>query len=348
MSDGLGTVRDRPRQRGVRTGVVASLVAYAMLRGVSMERICARTGLTPAALSEVDGWLPEACMPVLWRLLAEACPGEAFELQMAEMTPAELLGPVRYLARHSADVRGSILASIPRAFVITGNLQMELVEARREASLRFHHPLDVEEGGFGVRLALALAARLLQEIAGPGSLVRVELSLPTSGPLAAYEEFFGVPVLFPRPAHALVLHRHRLSLPTAQPDPTLVRILQGHLDVVRERAAALGQDDELARIQAAVATNAAHAEYGAVALAKRLGMSLRALQRTTRAHHTTVHALLEEAREARARQLVCTRGLGIAEIASRVGFSDERAFRRAFLRWTKRTPAAFRRDAVGP
>ncbi|MEQ8273537.1 MAG: helix-turn-helix domain-containing protein [Deltaproteobacteria bacterium] len=84
-------------------------------------------------------------------------------------------------------------------------------------------------------------------------------------------------------------------------------------------------------------------EYGAKALASRLRLSLRALQREVSRHGTTVRALLDEARCAQAKRLLQDRRLSVDEIAFVLSYSDERAFRRAFKRMTGESPAQFRR-----
>ena len=50
----------------------------------------------------------------------------------------------------------------------------------------------------------------------------------------------------------------------------------------------------------------------------------------------------DDVRESLARQYLAERSLPIAEIAFLLDFADERAFRRAFQRWTGSSPASFR------
>ena len=75
-------------------------------------------------------------------------------------------------------------------------------------------------------------------------------------------------------------------------------------------------------------------------------MSLRSLQRLVSDHGFTVRQLLENARKAKAQQLLCDPTLSVEAIATRLGYSDDHAFRRAFQRWTGKTPAAFRRQLI--
>ena len=72
-------------------------------------------------------------------------------------------------------------------------------------------------------------------------------------------------------------------------------------------------------------------------------MSLRTLQRLTQASGFTIRQLLDEVREANARQFLSDRFHTQSAIAFLLGYSEDRAFRRAFKRWTGKTPAEFRR-----
>jgi len=82
------------------------------------------------------------------------------------------------------------------------------------------------------------------------------------------------------------------------------------------------------------------------ALAKLLGASAATLRRRLRAEGTSYSVLREQCiREAAERYLRNTRW-DVESIASRLGFSDGGAFRRAFKRWTGSAPSDVRRSAA--
>jgi AraC-like DNA-binding protein len=61
--------------------------------------------------------------------------------------------------------------------------------------------------------------------------------------------------------------------------------------------------------------------------------------------NTSYMELVDESRKARAEEWVRGTPMTFEHIASELGFSNVRSFRRAFKRWTGRTPGAMR--AVG-
>lgn len=79
-------------------------------------------------------------------------------------------------------------------------------------------------------------------------------------------------------------------------------------------------------------------------LAGSVNVSDRTLRRRLSQQGTTYRALRNSARFDKARDLLANSSLTIAEVASEVGNSDTRAFRRAFKRWSGQLPSAFRVD----
>jgi AraC-like DNA-binding protein len=98
----------------------------------------------------------------------------------------------------------------------------------------------------------------------------------------------------------------------------------------------------LARIERAIAASVMAGDVSPAALGKKLGVSTRTLQRRLAEHGLTVQCLAEQS--LRARALVRLRaGSDWRDAASELGYSDPRAFARAFKRWTRVTPKVFQR-----
>jgi len=78
-------------------------------------------------------------------------------------------------------------------------------------------------------------------------------------------------------------------------------------------------------------------------LAAALHMSGRTLQRRLALRGMTFQCLLDEVRAGLALEYVRAPGAALPDIASRLGYSELRAFLRAFKRWTGLSPVGFRR-----
>jgi AraC-like DNA-binding protein len=76
-------------------------------------------------------------------------------------------------------------------------------------------------------------------------------------------------------------------------------------------------------------------------VARILGSSGRTLQRRLRDERTSFRDLVDEVRRSRALALL-DRGASVSELALLLGYAEERAFYRAFRRWTGATPESWR------
>ena len=73
--------------------------------------------------------------------------------------------------------------------------------------------------------------------------------------------------------------------------------------------------------------------------------SARSLHRQLRAEGASVQQLKDEARRARASDLLLRTALPVARIAGQCGFASDKSFARAFRQWTGHSPQEHRRGA---
>jgi AraC-like DNA-binding protein len=164
---------------------------------------------------------------------------------------------------------------------------------------------------------------------------------PYAAPFVALAAASGIGTMrFGQPAHRLVFDAADLGLPIVSADPVATALARAQCD--RELAALAEASSLAGRVRAAVA-RADRAPPSLEQVAKALHVSGRTLKRRLGAEGTSFSTVLEEVRRQRALLLLEDRRLGIAEVATRLGYSDVANFTRAFRRWTGATPASFRR-----
>jgi AraC-like DNA-binding protein len=132
-----------------------------------------------------------------------------------------------------------------------------------------------------------------------------------------------------------------LALPHPSVDPHLRELLEleakAELERLPERATYGARVRELVRPQLN------EAEPTLEAVASRMRMSARTLQRYLKEEGTTFQREIDELRRTVAEHLLREGRASLAEIACELGFADQSAFHKAFVRWTGRTPGDFRR-----
>jgi AraC-like DNA-binding protein len=132
----------------------------------------------------------------------------------------------------------------------------------------------------------------------------------------------------------------RCVVPTAKPALAIAieSQLAALLDAI-ERGAAVS-----ARVRAAIGQRIGK-PLPIDELARAVAMSRRSLERALADEGTTAAALIEDERKQRA--LAWLPALSVDEVATRLGYSDARAFARAFKRWTGIAPSQARSRATG-
>ncbi len=316
---------------------------FATSVGVPFESIIKMTGLNPSALMDPDSRIPEKFMLEIFRLLAKLPSEKNLSLELAQIVPFTFLGsPWRFLSR-APDIRTMCTLIVQNQKLFSEQLELEWIETATEAILRMSHPFDEIDEGVGGEVCVGVSARIIREYFGDDTLARVQFRHPARKPLSVYKYFFKVPVTFQANFNAVFCTREVLNRPNKKAGIETRESIEWHLARLRHEQGK-GDTDGLADIREAIERNAMKGDYTVFGLAQRMAMSIRSLQRRISAAGTSASTLLDKARYAKSLELLANKRISIDKIASQLGFSDERSFRKAFQRWSQKTPALIRRE----
>ncbi|MFT3761221.1 MAG: AraC family transcriptional regulator [Pseudoxanthomonas sp.] len=187
-------------------------------------------------------------------------------------------------------------------------------------------------------LSSALVAR---ELLGPGFRpLRVALAYPAPAYADRYAELFGCEVRFGQPRNALTLDKAWLAVEFPGYNPVTARLAQ---DLCRQQLDSIRapQGETTASVERYLRRHLS-GNPPLAAIAGHLHLSERTLRRRLAAEGASFNALHDRVRTECAMRLLHDTRLNIAQIGMRVGFNDAREFRRAFKRWTGRTPSEVR------
>jgi AraC-like DNA-binding protein len=171
----------------------------------------------------------------------------------------------------------------------------------------------------------------------------VWLRHPRPRDVTAHERFFGAPVLFDRPASALVIDTPFFDQPLLKSDPKLATFFERQADEILARFDRSGAISF--RLRDYLAKGVRSGLPSLEAAASHLGVSARTLRRRLQEEGTTFQDVLDETRCELAKRYLLAEKLAPGEVAFLLGFSEPSAFHRAFKRWTGQTPVTYRRSA---
>ena len=173
-------------------------------------------------------------------------------------------------------------------------------------------------------------------------LTATHLSFPPPAHADSYRVLFDGPTHFNAPANALQFDAGYLALPVRRDEAALQQML--------ERALLLTvrpyRRDRLL-VEKVRQTLAQHPEHSRNAddLAAWLNMSARTLHRQLEEEGASLQQLKDSVRAQRARTLLLRTRKPLKQIATEVGFLNEKSCIRAFKSWTGQTPESFRQSA---
>lgn len=214
-------------------------------------------------------------------------------------------------------------------------------ETGERAVFSFEHPgVAPDNARHEAEGLLAFTYRLGQRFTGGRPALRVRFAHARPARIDEHRRVFGCEVEFGAPAHQIEFDRGGLDRANVHADPHLCEVLQGCADrwlADRHADTRLPQRVlDLARYEIEVAGE------GVAAVARRLGLSSRTLQRKLRQQGVCLSELLDRARRQAACAALADPATAVKDLSDRLGFSDPSAFHRAFKRWTGTTPHRYR------
>lgn len=327
----------------VSVRVFQLVLAGAASRGVDPSALLHAAGLSGEELVDPDGRLSRAAELRMWTQAALATGDEWFGIHLCEQMPVGSMGPLGFAVRSSATL-GDAYHRVIRFLRLL--VQGPLLELRVEGDVaRLRHrapPTGPAPSRHAVEFLLGNMVVLARKGVG-ATLVPRAVSFRHAGPsrIDPYHALFGRNVRFDQPHDEIVLDRELLARPQQQADPPLASVLDRHLSSLLGSTPADGSF--LERVDAALAAELEHGEPTVGAIASRLHMSPRTLQRHLGREGTSLSERLDRIRETLATRLLGEPHRSIAEVAFLLGFSEVSTFHRAFKRWTGVTPGAHRR-----
>jgi AraC-like DNA-binding protein len=190
-------------------------------------------------------------------------------------------------------------------------------------------------------LALAGLMRLVRYFAGTGALPR-RVSFEHAPPphQREYTRIFGGRERFRQPFNGMTFDRSMVDREQIDRHPALYGVLRSRAERELSRhQVSLGHAD---RLRGYLAARVDGRRPNMTAAARVLEMSVRSLRRRLMEEGASFRELADGARAVIARRMLDDASRSIKETALAMGFSDPRAFHRAFRRWTGTTPKQYR------
>jgi AraC-like DNA-binding protein len=323
------------------------LAAGAQARGHEVTPLLARHGLAEALTADVDARVPAGAVLGLWAELPGLTGLPHFGLWLAELAgqaPPTSLGAKLV---HSAATLGEGLRRLLAFERVLHGVQATTLDVEG-ATARFTHrpPIGIGPGASpAIEFAFAWLLGTARATTGQAlSACAVSFTHDAPSSLAEHVRVFGVSPSFRAAENTLEFPSTALALPQLTSDPLLSRLVERHAQaLVRELPRGAGP---IALAKSSLLRRLSRGEGESCTLpnvAEELRLPPRTLQRRLAAEGSSFAAILDDARRELSLELLAEPRTSVAEVAFALGFGDQTAFHRAFVRWLGTTPGEHRR-----
>ncbi len=311
----------------------------------ALAELYATSDLTPEILADTDARVSPAQMCVAWSAAVRLTGAPDLALRIADQIPAGAFGIVEYACRSEPTVRAALVQWCRYLRILDDAVRVALVDVGGNVALRV---VTESEAPAPASHELCFALLLRQSRSLVESPLRVlGVAFTHDAPKTTKDRhrvYFDAPVRFGAEHTEIVFEPSEVDKPLLTADPNLLAILRPNAEEALAReAVSLPLTDQVRRaLRSALRSDDAQLE----AVAKRLGMTGRSLQRRLKDEGTVFQTLRDELRKDLADRYL-GQGMSFAEISFLLGFSEPSAFFRAFKRWTGLTPFERRLELGG-
>lgn len=313
---------------------VRFVVKAAAAAGARPDRLASELGLAAGPDTRVSA----QAVSDLWFKVAAAVGDPDFGVRLGCSYQPGTLGLIDFLFLSSATVADGFAAVIDNVGIVTTGGACQMHDDGDALTISRVLPESVVNShatGFLIGWQLALVR------AGMGRPVtppRIGLAHPAPRRYKSFIEAFGAEsVEFDQPATTMTFRRGDVQGPLLSADLGLAALLCARAQTLRPTEHAWR-----AQVQRLLADGLWRHDVSLEAAATRMAISPRRLQQLLQQEGSSWRAELETARTTLATELLSGSGLSVTAVAARLGYSDVRAFRRAFQRWHGHTPQEFR------
>jgi AraC-like DNA-binding protein len=328
-----------------RMGSFEGFSALVRELGGDPDPLLRQAGVDPAWLEDPDRPVPYLAFLTALRLGTQVTATPHFGLLLSRKQRFSMLGAVGFAVREAPDVRAAIdnlnrfLPIHSQALRSTLLVEGHVARWSLDIMLRDAPALDQQ-----FDLGTGIGINLMQHLAGrewAPSSVHLKRAEPVD--TRPYRQLFRCPVAFNADFTGFVFHKKVLSQPVANADQQLFRILHQYLTKLEASA----PSDFGSLVRETVALSLQDGDSSIEAVASRLGLSERTLQRRLHAAGLNYKDILVDVRRSVAQQYLRDTDVSLTRIATILGYSDLAAFSRSFHREFGVSPRNWRQVNLG-
>ena len=314
------------------------VVESAEKHGVGGASLLQPLGLSLAMVSDAEARFPTRTYLELFSAAEKQVSDPAFSVTVATALNAAAFGLVGFVLQSASTLREAIDRLGRYSRLLCNELRVDAEERKGSVAVVY----DLRETPYVAALfEMAFVHFVRTAKKGTrGAFSPTAVRFRHAGSASVLGEALGVEVELDASENAIVVASDGFDLPLRGANPPLLRILEAHSANVLAAIAPPSEreDDVRRRTREAIAELLPRGEPALDAVASRLAMGDRTLQRRLREAGSSFRRELDDVRKELAIAHLARPNVSACEVAYSLGFADPSAFHHAFRRWTGKNP----------
>jgi AraC-like DNA-binding protein len=310
-------------------------------RGVDRESLLAILDCSDSMLHRRDARILTSHHHEMLKFGAEATGIPGIALLAGIQTTPDNMGIVGQLMMNCETLTHAGRQIVRFASLLCETIKWSILTKDNTCDIRYRAADSEQYSNIGAEASMASCFGILQALAEQ-ELVPLSVKFAHSAPgySEIYEQVFGAPVSFDQDECVIRIRRADAELP-------IPRRQTYALDLLKEHAAHLFSKLEnsgkmTTQVRHLVAEHLANGEVFVEQISESLAMSRWTLARRLKEEGTTFNELVKALRCELAKEYLLDQHLSISEASFLLGYSEPRAFQRAFKEWYQCSPSEFR------
>lgn len=305
-------------------------------QGIDKELLLKKSGIDLPRLQQSESRFPVCEHLRLWQAAEDISRQDAIGLCMGSLSNPRNCGIVGLVFQTSPSLEAAVLNKVRYSKILADHIALDIDTSATELSITYSmldscfHRSEIERvfAGFLSWVRVFVDRKVAPE--------RLSFQYAKPAHIDIYQRHFQCPLSFDQPRNEIILPKGLLEVENPNYNEYLHGILQMRAESV------LGQldrkSDLIADVRSTMAARLCKGQFSAQEIAETHCMSVRTLHRRLGEKGITYQDMLDEVRKEMALSHLTASGCCQKALYAVVGYSDTRAFLRAFRRWTGTSP----------
>lgn len=327
--------------------VMRNLILLGARNEQEVATICASAKIQPGDLNDIEMKMSLEGNIAVMETLLQLTGDKDMGLHLGEKATPPIIGQAGHLQQSASDVLSAFKKTVYFTRTFTALYDFIFEEKENEIHLSYEpvtlwNELSPETARHGVDIPFSATVNFIKVLSGQRVYpLRLGYRYPKVDDISEHQRIFNCVPSFNQPANCIVFKKSDLEIPILGYNPQLNIVIE---QMLHERLRQAQENIRFtAKVREVIFYNY-HFDFPQLEdIALALNITPRTLQRKLQEEGTTYRKLSDVVKYELATTFLKYKDLSISEIAYKLGYAEQGAFRKAFKQWSSMTPSEYRK-----